>query len=202
MALMHFVLRITALMTLLMLSLLFAARVLGGVQSPNPSMAGFEEGCDDQPQSCWYGVVPGVTTEAEIGALLAFMGEPELTRSIFSRDFSLVYTLSDNGAFCRAIFELVRGVVVRGELVLCAEPDFRVGDLALLLGGSEVMSLPPDELIYGSVSINAEGWPTPYSRITHINLLPADARFRSYAWHGFLPQNRYCQFVPDYPMCR
>src|SRR5689334_9061762 len=39
----------------------FAATALGTAQPLNPILRGFTEGCEDQPQPCWYGIVPGIT---------------------------------------------------------------------------------------------------------------------------------------------
>ncbi|MEO8612104.1 MAG: hypothetical protein ABI690_29675 [Chloroflexota bacterium] len=44
------------------LALSLAARALGATQPPNPALRGFTKGCEDKPQPCWYGIVPGITT--------------------------------------------------------------------------------------------------------------------------------------------
>src|SRR5690349_20391817 len=44
----------------------FIARIWGDTQLPNPLLRGFTQDCDDQPQPCWYGIVPGVTTTSEV----------------------------------------------------------------------------------------------------------------------------------------
>jgi len=179
-----------------------SSRTLGAIQPPNPALQAFDMGCEDQPQPCWFGIIPGKTTESEINQLLAFAGEPELSRSIFSRDFTLIFTLPQPWPYCRAAFFFVDNVAIRGEIALCREPDVRVGDLALLLEGEEwIVSLPPDELVYDNLAANVEGWPKPFSRISFISLLPADARFQHYPWHGFVSQRTYCQQEPDYPRC-
>lgn len=51
-----------------------AARTLGTTQLPNPALRGFTEGCEGQPQPCWYGIVPGVTTMNEVKQRLAGKG--------------------------------------------------------------------------------------------------------------------------------
>jgi hypothetical protein len=51
-----------------------AARVLGSTQPPNPALRGFTEGCEDKPQPCWYGIVPGVTTVEQAKSLFAEQG--------------------------------------------------------------------------------------------------------------------------------
>lgn len=48
-----------------------AAKAIGSLQSPNnPALRGFTEGCEDKPQPCWYGIIPGVTTEEEANQIL------------------------------------------------------------------------------------------------------------------------------------
>jgi hypothetical protein len=184
------------------LGLTLSARAWGGTQPLNPALVAFVEGCEEKPQPCWFGVVPGATTEAEIVELLAFAGEPEMLKSIFSRDFTLVYTLTQPWPYCRASFDLVRGVVIRGQIKPCGQPDIRVGDLAVLLANEEkILSLPPNEMVYGRVATNVEGWPSPYSRISYIDLLSPETPFQRFPWHGFVLQRRYCQLVPTFPRC-
>ncbi len=192
----------TPLFAIAFLALMAAAWWVGAAQPPNPALDGFVEGCDGKAQPCWYGIVPGQTTDAEIYHLLAFAGEPEFSRSIFSRDFTLIFTLPPPWPYCRATFEFVDAVVVRGEIIVCRQPDIRVGDLTILLEHEEKkVSLPPHELVYGTVGINVDGWPTPYSRISYIDLRPLDARFQPFPWRGFVSQNRYCRLISDYPLC-
>jgi hypothetical protein len=88
------------------------------------------------------------------------------------------------------------------EIRLCRQPDVRAGDMAVFLDSAEKrVSLPPNEQVYGGVAINVDGWPTPYSRVAYIGLLSPDIYFQPYPWLGFIPQDRYCQLVPDYPRC-
>jgi len=189
-------------LTVIFLALSLAARVLGGTQPPNPVLRDFLRGCEGKAQPCWYGIIPGVTTVEEVGTLLAFAGEPELSRSIFSQDFALIFTPPSPSPSCRAIFDFVDGVAVRGEITLCRQPDIRTGDLALLLENElKLLSLPPNELVYGKVGVNVEGWPVPYSRVNYIGLLPPNARFQHFPWFGFISQRRYCNLVPSYPRC-
>src|SRR5689334_13677459 len=43
-------------------ALVLLMNTLGGTQPIHPALRGFIEGCEDIPQPCWYGIVPGVTT--------------------------------------------------------------------------------------------------------------------------------------------
>ncbi|MEO8612103.1 MAG: hypothetical protein ABI690_29670 [Chloroflexota bacterium] len=59
---------------LIFLALTLAARALGTTQPPNPALRGFTEGCEDKPQPCWYGIMPGITTVREADHILKDMG--------------------------------------------------------------------------------------------------------------------------------
>lgn len=47
-----------------------APSILGRTTPHNSTLAGFTEGCENQSQPCWYGVVPGETTDTEAYDLL------------------------------------------------------------------------------------------------------------------------------------
>jgi hypothetical protein len=47
---------------------------IGTTQPPNPALRGFVEGCEDKPQPCWYGIVPGVTTAEEARSTVQNVG--------------------------------------------------------------------------------------------------------------------------------
>lgn len=57
--------------TLIGVAFSLVARTLGSTQPPNPALRGFTEGCEDKPQPCWYGIVPGVTKREYVITLLA-----------------------------------------------------------------------------------------------------------------------------------
>jgi hypothetical protein len=55
------------------------------------------------------------------------------------------------------------------------------------------------------VVANTEGWRarlTPFSRVSFINLVvKGDNDLVMFDWHGFMPEWRFCQFEPMYPLC-
>lgn len=184
------------------LALTVAARIVGAAQPANPALDGFVEGCEGKPQPCWFGVIPGETTARQAYEIMLFAGEPEYSGSIFSRDYNMVFKLPPPWPYCRARFEVVNSIVIRGGITVCRQPDIRVGDVTILLESEQkIVSLPPREWVYGSVGINVDGWPMPYSRVDHIDLRPADAPLHPFPWYGFLSQSRYCHLIPDYPLC-
>src|SRR5262245_33041521 len=84
----YFYLKLVPLFILIFLVLSLTARVLGTTQPPNPALRGFTEGCEDKPQPCWYGIVPGVTTAEEAIELLDEQGyvlDADPATTIFSR---------------------------------------------------------------------------------------------------------------------
>lgn len=196
-------LRLILLFTLPFLALALVARALGSTQPPHPALAGFNTRCEGKPRPCWYGVVIGETTEQEAYELLAFAGEPGISRLLSGQGFSLVYRFSPVLPYCRAVFFIRDGLVYRGELSLCGTSDIDVGDLvALLAGENVVMSMPPNELVYDGVSMNIEEWPSLHHQVVYITLLAPTSEYPQYPWHGFVPRWRYCQMVSYFPRCR
>jgi hypothetical protein len=58
-------------LALIFLVLSLAARALGATEPPNPALRGFTKGCEDKPQPCWYGIMPGITKIEDIPTILA-----------------------------------------------------------------------------------------------------------------------------------
>jgi hypothetical protein len=50
------------------------ARAIGTTQPTNPALRGFIEGCENKPQPCWYGIVPGVTSDQDAAELMLKAG--------------------------------------------------------------------------------------------------------------------------------
>jgi hypothetical protein len=69
-----FLLKLALLLTLVLTATSLAARVMGNTQPLNPALLGFTEGCEDKPQPCWYGIMPGVTTTEEGKQILDAVG--------------------------------------------------------------------------------------------------------------------------------
>ncbi|MBZ0288457.1 MAG: hypothetical protein K8I30_12645 [Anaerolineae bacterium] len=196
-------LKVVAVCGFICILLTFAAQVFGASQMPIPPVHAFLTGCEDKPQPCWFGVRPGITRQAELLSLMAFAGQPRFGSLEIGTGINVAFTLSPPSPYCHADFSVVEDIVLRAELSLCRQPGIQVGDLAILWSEqSNVMSLPPYELVYGSTSVNVEGWPTPYSRVLYIIMLAPDSKIYRYPWRGFVSQDRYCQLVPRFPRCR
>jgi hypothetical protein len=59
-------LKIIIYLVAILLTVSLAAKAIGSLQPPNPALRGFVEGCEDKPQPCWYGIVPGQTVTAQV----------------------------------------------------------------------------------------------------------------------------------------
>ena len=199
----RFLLKLIPALVVVFVVLNVAARTLGMLQQSHPALAGFTVGCESQPQPCWHGIVPGVTTAEEAIKRMAFAGEPDVNRSILSRDsYTLVFVLTNTGSSCRANLEFIRDVLVQARIILCSLPEVRLGDLAVFLEREEkTVSLPPNDLVYGRISMKVVEWSGPYRRVSSVILLAPDARFQHFPWRGYVSQNRYCQLEPSYPLC-
>ncbi|MEO8612113.1 MAG: hypothetical protein ABI690_29720 [Chloroflexota bacterium] len=196
-------LKILALCGLACVVLTFAAQVLGATQSPISPIQAFKTGCENQPQPCWFGVRPGVTSQDEMLNRMAFTGPPSEGRFLIGDGLLFSYDLPAPWPFCYAVFSVENGIVTRAELSLCREPVIQVGDLAALWSNlRNVVSNPPYELVYGTATMNVEGWPTPYSRVLYITLLSPDSQVYRYPWYGFITQEHYCKLTPHLPRCR
>jgi hypothetical protein len=183
--------------------LTFAAQVWGTGQQPIQPIEAFKTHCEDKPQPCLFGVIPGTTTQSELLEHMNFAGTPRIGSFLVGDGINISYTLLPPWPYCYAVFSLVENVVIRVELSLCRQPAIHVGDLANIWSDlTQVMSLPPYELVYGTASINADGWPKLYSRVSYIILLSPDNDIYRYPWYGFISQDRYCQLVPRFPRCR
>jgi hypothetical protein len=196
-------LKILALCCLACVVFTFAARVLGATQAPISPIQAFTTGCENQPQPCWFGVRMGVTTQDELLKRMAFAGPPNEGRELVGEGLLFSYDLAPPWPYCNAVFTVKDEIVTRAELSVCREPIIQVGDLAALWSNlSNVMSNPPYELVYGTATMNVDGWPTPYSRVRFIILLSPESQVYRYPWYGFISEDHYCKLTPYLPRCR
>jgi hypothetical protein len=193
----------TALLWVVIVCLNLTVRAVGNTQPPLPVLQPFLDGCEGKPQPCWYGVMPGTTTEQETYELMAFAGTPRLANLLSGEGYSIIFRFPEPSFYCNAIFFVRDVIVYRAEFSLCRDRDIRVGDLAALLDGQQiVVSMPPNELIYDGVSMNIEEWPNLYRHVTYLTLLAPTSDYPRYPWHGYISRWRYCQLVPYFPRCR
>lgn len=185
-----------------------AARAIGTLQPPNPALAGFIEGCEGKPQPCWYGIVPGVTTDEDVTRIMLQQGYTEID------DYgSDVQYESDNSVIWRVFV----GYVYTDETY----SDRLVGGLVLWLDRAEVeiqevlvYSSEPEIIVFspndGEMLLNEHfsmyvpfGWESPSSRVYSLGVsdyLPHRPDLFN-PWRGFMPFWVYCQLEPDYLAC-
>ena len=197
------ILQFSILLWLLFMALNLTVRAWGSTQPPLPALQPFQQGCEDKPRPCWYGVIPGITTEQETYQLMAFAGTPRLANLLSGQGFSIIFRFPDPSPYCNAVFFVRDVTVYRAEFSLCRDRDIRVGDLAALLDPGHIeISMPPNELVYDGVSMNIEEWPNLYRHVTYLTLLAPTSDYPRYPWHGFVSRWRYCQLVTYFPRCR
>jgi hypothetical protein len=200
-------LKISVYLVAILLTGSIAAKSIGSLQPINPALKGFVEGCEDKPQPCWYGIVPGntMTKEAEIILTdLEYIADVAETRTIYVRneDFtpSLVYIDQSrrypSGIVAGIIIELKERVQFADIMLMFGSPSH------LVMGyGSMAVSFQ-DELVYAhSLKYPATSRPNPFMTVTSVTLSAFSLTPMLETWHGFIPLWRYCQIEPSFPSC-
>jgi hypothetical protein len=140
-------LKVSLTLVVILLTFNIAAMVIGSLQPPNPALRGFIEGCEDKPQPCWYGVVPGVTTAKNATEIL----------SGIDNTFCDAHLISDT------YVQTIEAI----ELKECE--GIRVGDLLLQFGMGIPSSVYPSVFVYVSIYRTfTSTW--PYSKIYKLRL--------------------------------
>ncbi len=186
--------------------LTFGALAVGAADVPNPALLGFRQGCDGQPQSCWYGIIPGVTDANHAVTVLEGLGYTRIQGGYELSDRVMPYRSEAEQPRCADVYFGYRIIGVKTVVLYCMA--LRVGDVMTVLGSPrERISYGPlgEAWLYDRVVVRlAAGWQQqPTAMIDHIRLLLDNAGYVKTAapWHGFLPRWRYCQLEPDYAAC-
>jgi hypothetical protein len=185
------------------------ARAIGTTQPPNPALRGFVEGCEDKPQPCWYGIVPGITTIGEAKIILT-------TNDYWERPKELVYYGGSQYVNISEAPSCVNLVRYEGEEVLSGITlrclGIRLGDVISYWG-------IPRDFGYGEVrTIDGFGYPGYAARLHRSDYQPHLWMYEIYLyipsenlneqpfigdkWHGFAPIWRYCQLEDILWLCR
>jgi hypothetical protein len=193
---------------ILFLTVAIAAKAIGSFQPINPALRGFIEGCEDKPQPCWYGIMPGVTTLEEARNILEKLG----------------YTLEDNlplngleipippDELCIIdirYFPYGDRVGKISALLFYQCPNLTYFDMLAALGRPDavVQVSEPISLWYvqGRLEISDWNWakgPAPVRLFLLFHQNPSvDIVHWEASWHGFVPRWRYCQFEPEFGYC-
>jgi hypothetical protein len=193
-------------MMVIFAALAMVSRAIGTAEPPNPALMGFIEGCEDTPQPCWYGLVPGVSTLREIGSQLHRFGY-EL--GLGTTDRSLTYISNERSPGCVQInFDIVAAEV---SAIILGCTDVRAGDVTVLLGRPDYRlwyTRQDSDWIYGRTSMRlSQVWAnSAFETIQYLRMArPRDVKLNSPStmpWQGFLPRWRYCQLQPMYSGCQ
>ncbi|MBI5666456.1 MAG: hypothetical protein HZC41_00490 [Chloroflexi bacterium] len=203
-----------------------ATRAIGTLQPPNPALAGFIEGCEDKPQPCWYGIVPGISTweEGEI-TLSHFSYEQSYEAWISPDGYAAVYEFSKNLP-CRAVYLVMDRLeysktnsIDRVEFDECS--DLLFGDIVERFGEPETFYAKRwsfwGKRVLAEIGLARESSTacldiSPRSSISKFSIanFPQSTELTAsnqLYWHGFLPYEKYvnqygfpsCDILPFLP---
>ncbi len=171
----------------------------GGVM--HPALVGFIEACAGQPQPCWNGIVPGVTSGAEAAERMAFAGDSRVAFNELTEAYAVYYRPPASAGFCFVAMDVADRTVQYMQLQPCKDTEMKLGDFAALFGVQE-QSITLLDVTFGGVRVKTRWWSEPQAGISHVSLVaPARQDDPVYRWRGFVGLWRYCQFEPGYPLC-
>jgi hypothetical protein len=179
------------------------ARAIGTTQPPNPALRGFVEGCENKPQPCWFGIMPGVTTVEKAQYRLLMLGyhyaidnwyaAPEGSNMCnvhltFDKDIPAkpyIYSLEMNECVTMVLGDLMLGLG---------------GVKGVLIGAGGGLFLKMRDTILIQTNAFDPGWKSPFIKFGSINILNEDPNSPEvyFKWHGFIPKWRYCQIEAVY----
>lgn len=186
--------------------LCLCSKVLGGLQTPNPSLDGFDAGCNEAARPCWQGIVPGVTTISAAREIVEALGyEPDNT-SIELSDRVFVYRSAALSPGCVDLYYVSGMGLLESVVLRCM--SLRVGDIVQhfgmpaqrwgILDGLEALHYPHRFEVsfnYARSRLNAyRQVDSLYVRASQNNLFNPPLAVK---WHGFVPVWRYCQLEAD-----
>ena len=173
----------------------FAARILGVVQPPNSTLRGFTQDCDNQPQPCWYGIVPGVTTVPEVKERLASSGYFVDTIS----DIQLSASKSIQGD-CQNVSIIFDAHVKQINIMPCG--SVLLGDFVRQFDQKQYILLSPLSFWYGGViqiifgrSVSSWDEVGYYTALKELIIFPDKGRLPQMRqpWLDLLLQRKYCK---------
>jgi hypothetical protein len=197
-------LRLSLCFIVVIFALALTARALGGTQPPNLALRGFIEGCEGKSQPCWYGLVPGETSYAEVVARLHELGMMISDRELESLGFYYFYF--EDMERQSGEFEVSYNTVSRLTIRL---PDkLKLLEAMTIWGAPTFIDHDPfgDVLLQFASHTNTRSrspefdnrlrwqWLSLSSYIYYIQLNPPPGiPMQGFVWHGFAPRWRYCQ---------
>jgi hypothetical protein len=186
-----------ALLSTILFSILSLVMMAVGTTQPlHPAIQGFVQGCENIPQPCWYGIVPGETTDDAAQEIMENLGYRRVNEFFFQSPGSLPCdVVSDEDNF--------RTTNIVDGIYLDCIPPIPIGDAMGVFGrprGINILGYGVISVDFGenfTISLNAgtiDNWPTPRTVIQYILLLP-EIETSSVQWYGFTTSWRYCQLT-------
>jgi hypothetical protein len=180
---------------LLMVSV--AAKAVGSLQPINPALRGFVEGCEDKPQPCWYGIVPGKTRSEDGQKILEKEGYQQSPTASFISSF----LTTANPPVCKKIVFLEGGLpdgnMVAFTIVLSQCSGLKSGDLMSILGTPH-MSLAASLMLYQESGVTvlfdrkAKWLTSPFVEVDSLRLQFIILN-KEIIWSGFKPGWKHCK---------
>jgi hypothetical protein len=186
--------RVSGLIAVICVVLCATLSALGSTQPANPVLEGFRVGCEEKPQPCWYGIVPGVTTEAEAETLLQLIPSQP---SNFSA--SVTFSPYNTAGEARVVYQI--------SVLFRPEERIMLGEVIAVLGSPEWMDVdtiyvvPDENILYeNGITASVESIRSPFSPVYKISLREGQIPYQN--WHGFIARWRYCELEPGYTICQ
>jgi hypothetical protein len=203
---------VTPILLLVFFSLAMLAKVLGAQQPINPALAGFIEGCEDKPQPCWYGMMPGITVEEGWDILDA---QNYLFVDPSKEGFADAGNPYYQSKWCNIYFQPSFPADETINLIEISHcKGIRLGDVMAILGSPEALVLEYTNIAFqyvdGGILVSTTPANTvdlnlgpPTKEIYSITFLynPDYIRTETFPWHGFTRRWGYCSMEPAGPYC-
>jgi hypothetical protein len=207
-------LKLVTLITLFQIVLSLTARAFGSTQRPNLTLLGFTESCEDVPQPCWHGIVPGVSEWDVANEMIQRLGYEIAEEKFIPGNQSVVIYRSATSLTCRTVqifrnretynqYRLIETVELRQceDLYLADFADWFVDRQAIELHDNTT-SLTMRSMEDG-LTITFANALRPFTVVDTLVLNPlmSPQPTLAYKWRGFVPFWRYCQLEPDHSGC-
>ena len=212
--------KLSLLTTLILTITSLAARTLGNTQPYNSAMRGFIEGCEGQPQPCWYGLVPDKTSFDDAVHLIRDHDLP-IIKSPNETDFPAAMIKTDFIDCEVELFRSDKDQKLFGGFYFQNCQTLKLGDILNQLGTPRNINtslscdfIPSEHLMpmsyywmqyadIGSVGINAKPdfwvWLSPNDSVVSFDFGGSGVVLdSSKSWEGFIPFWRYTQLHIDH----
>lgn len=149
------------------------ALVLGRGQSPHPALDGFAEGCEGATTPCWEGIMPGMTSGAEVRAIGERIGSFKVSGQ--AESFTSYIRNLDAPFICSVMVRVIENVVTWLGVYYCNGSNVMIGDVAARLGlPQRVTDGAAHSVSYGGEGILPDVGRAMYGSATVVNIMTAN----------------------------